>query len=159
MCAKSCPFHVIVHLQRPCKFSCPVDAITYDEHGISVIDDEKCIKCGQCIHKCPFGAIGSKTFIVDVVNAIKSDRPVYAMVAPAVEGQFGADISMASWRNALIKTGFKDMIEVGLGGDMTTMSEAEEWWEAYENGEKKTTSCCPAFVNMIRKHFCLKLLN
>ena len=153
MCAKSCPFHVIVHLQRPCKFSCPVDAITYDEHGISVIDDEKCIKCGQCIHKCPFGAIGSKTFIVDVVNAIKSDRPVYAMVAPAVEGQFGADISMASWRNALIKTGFKDMIEVGLGGDMTTMSEAEEWWEAYENGEKKTTSCCPAFVNMIRKHF------
>ena len=80
MCAKACPFHVIVHLQRPCKFSCPVDAITYDEHGISVIDDEKCIKCGQCIHKCPFGAIGSKTFIVDVINAIKSDRPVYALL-------------------------------------------------------------------------------
>ncbi|MER2234901.1 MAG: [Fe-Fe] hydrogenase large subunit C-terminal domain-containing protein, partial [Candidatus Limivicinus sp.] len=25
--------------------------------------------------------------------------------------------------------------------------------EAFAQGEKKTTSCCPAFVNMIRKHF------
>lgn len=153
MCAKACPFHVIVHLKRPCKFSCPVDAITYDEHGISVIDDEKCIKCGQCIHKCPFGAIGSKTFIVDVINAIKSDRPVYALLAPATEGQFEGNITMASWRKAFKDTGFTDMIEVGLGGDMTTMSEAEEWWEAHEKGEGKTTSCCPGFVNMIRKHF------
>ncbi len=152
LCAKNCPFHVIVHLQRPCKFSCPVDAITYDENGISVIDDEKCIKCGQCIHKCPFGAIGSKTFIVDVINAIKSDRPVYALLAPATEGQFEG-VTMASWRKALKNTGFTDMVEVGLGGDMTTSSEAEEWWEAHEKGEKKTTSCCPAFVNMIRKHF------
>ena len=153
MCAKACPFHVIVHLKRPCKSSCPVDAITYDEHGISVIDDEKCIKCGQCIHKCPFGAIGSKTYIVDVINAIKSDRPVYALVAPAIEGQFENGITMASWRKALKATGFTDMVEVGLGGDMTTSSEAEEWWEAHEKGERKTTSCCPAFVNMIRKHF------
>ena len=36
---------------------------------------------------------------------------------------------------------------------MTTCSEAEEWLEAYRNGEKKTTSCCPGFVNMIRKHY------
>ncbi len=153
MCAKSCPFHVIVHLKRPCKFSCPVDAIHYDEYGLSVIDNDKCIKCGQCIHKCPFGAIGSKTFIVDVINAIKSDRPVYALTAPAIEGQFEGGVTMASWRKALKATGFTDMVEVGLGGDLTTMSEAEEWWEAYQNGEKRTTSCCPAFVNMIRAHF------
>ncbi len=153
MCAKSCPFHVIVHLQRPCKFSCPVDAITYDEYGISVIDESKCIRCGQCIHKCPFGAIGSKTFIVDVIKALKSERPVYAMLAPATEGQFGATRTMSGWRETFKKLGFKDMIEVGLGGDMTTMSEAEEWWEAYEKEEVKTTSCCPGFVNMIRKHF------
>lgn len=153
MCAKSCPYNAIAHLKRPCKFACPVDAITYDEDGISVIDESKCIRCGQCIHKCPFGAIGSKTFIVNVIEAIKSGRPVYAMVAPATEGQFGPDITMASWKEALKKVGFTDMIEVGLGGDLTTMSEAQEWAEAYRNGEKKTTSCCPAFVNMVRKHF------
>lgn len=153
MCAKACPYNAIAHLKRPCKFSCPVDAITYDEYGISVIDDKKCIRCGQCIHKCPFGAIGSKTFIVDVINAIKSDRPVYAMVAPAAEGQFGKDITMASWRDAMKEVGFTDMFEVGAGADMTTMSEAEEWAEAYEKGEKKTTSCCPSFVNMVKNFY------
>ncbi len=153
MCAKACPYNAIAHLKRPCKFACPVGAITYNEQGISVIDDEKCIRCGLCIHKCPFGAIGSKTFILDVINALKSGKKVYGMVAPATEGMFGPDITMASWKEALKKVGFEDMIEVGLGGDMTTQSEAEEWLEAYKAGEKKTTSCCPAFVNMIRKHY------
>ena len=60
---------------------------------------------------------------------------------------------MESWRQAVKKAGFEDLIEAGLGGDMTTCSEAEEWLEAYRNGEKKTTSCCPGFVNMIRKHY------
>ena len=75
------------------------------------------------------------------------------MVAPAVEGQFGPDITPDSWRIALKKAGFEDMIEVSLGGDMTAAAEAAEWAEAFEKGESKTTSCCPAFVNMIRKHF------
>lgn len=153
MCAKACPYNAIAHLKRPCKFSCPVDAITYDERGISVIDESKCIRCGQCIHKCPFGAIASKAYIVDVIEALKSGKPVYAMLAPATEGQYGEKITMASWKKAMKEVGFKDLIEVGLGGDMTTMSEAEEWWEAYNEGEKKTTSCCPGFVNMIQKHF------
>ena len=73
-CADACPYNAIAHLQRPCKFSCPVDAISYDEYGISVIDEEKCIRCGKCIHSCPFGAIGSKTWIVDVINAINSGK-------------------------------------------------------------------------------------
>lgn len=153
MCAKACPYNAIAHLKRPCKFACPVDAITYNDLGISVIDESKCIRCGHCIHKCPFGAIGSKTFILDVIGALKADKKVYGMVAPATEGQFGPDITMESWKIALQKVGFADMIEVGLGGDMTTQSEAEEWLEAYHAGEKKTTSCCPAFVNMIRKHY------
>ena len=49
--------------------------------------------------------------------------------------------------------GFTDLVEVGLGGDMTAAYEAEEWAEAYKNGKKMTTSCCPAFVNMIKKHY------
>ena len=75
------------------------------------------------------------------------------MVAPATEGQFGADITMASWKTALKKVGFADMVEVALGGDMTAAAEAAEWAEAYKEGKKMTTSCCPAFVNMIKQHF------
>ena len=159
MCANACPYNAIAHLERPCKKVCPVDAITYDEYGICVIDENKCIQCGMCIHSCPFGAIGSKTFIVDVINLIRAGKRVVAMIAPAVEGQFGPDITMASWRTALKKIGFADMIEVALGGDMTAAAEAEEWAEAYKQGKKMTTSCCPAFVNMIKQHFPMLLDN
>lgn len=152
-CATACPYNAIAHLKRPCKFSCPVNAITYNEYGISVIDDSKCIRCGKCIHSCPFGAIGSKTSIVDVINALKSGKKVYAMAAPATEGQFGPDITMGSWKKAMKELGFSGFVEVGLGGDMTARAEAEEWVHAYKNNEKKVTSCCPGFVNMIHLHF------
>lgn len=152
-CANACPYNAIAHLERPCKKVCPVDAITYDEFGICVIDEKKCIQCGACIHSCPFGAIATRTFMVDIINLIKAGKRVYAMVAPATEGQFGKDITMASWRTALKKVGFEDMVEVALGGDMTAAAEAAEWAEAYKEGKKMTTSCCPAFVNMIKQHF------
>ena len=126
-CAKACPYNAIADLIRPCKKICPVGAITMDENGICEIDDSKCIKCGHCIHACPFGAIGSKTDIVDVI--------------------------MDSIRTACKKVGFSDMVEVALGGDMTAGAEAKEWLEANKEGKKMTTSCCPAFVNMIKKHY------
>ena len=75
------------------------------------------------------------------------------MAAPATEGQFGDDITMASWKNAMKELGFTDFFDVGLGGDMTAAYESEEWAEAYKAGEKKVTSCCPAFVNMVRLHY------
>ncbi len=152
-CAQACPYNAIAHLKRPCKFSCPVNAITYDEHGISVIDKDKCIRCGKCVHSCPFGAIGSKTSIVQVIEAIKSGKHVYAMTAPATEGQFGDDITMESWRKAMLEVGFTDFYDVSLGGDMTAAYEAEEWAEAYKDGKNKVTSCCPGFVNLVRLHY------
>lgn len=152
-CAAACPYHAIAALKRPCKFACPVNAIEYDEYGICRINDDKCIRCGQCIHRCPFGAIASKSYMVQVINAIKSGKNVYAMAAPATEGQFGPKVTMKSWKKAMKELGFKDFIEVGLGGDLTAKAEAEEWYEAYQNGMKKSTSCCPGFVNMIRKHY------
>ena len=60
---------------------------------------------------------------------------------------------MASWQNAMRELGFTEFVEVGLGGDLTAKSEAQEWLEAYEEGKKKVTSCCPGFVNMVRRHY------
>ena len=153
MCAKACPFEAIVHSERPCRRACPVDAISYDENGLCVIDDEKCVHCGHCIHNCPFGAIGSRIFVVDIIRAIKSGKRVVAMCAPATEGQFGKDIGMGAIRAALKKAGFADMVEVGLGGDMTAAYEAKEWLAAKEEGRKMTTYCCPAFISLLRHHF------
>ena len=154
-CAKACPYNAIADLVRPCMKSCPVDAISVADNGtgIAVINQDKCIQCGSCVHKCPFGAIGSKTFIVDIIKKMRSDIKVFAMLAPATIGQFGADITMASWKKAMKEMGFTDFYDVGLGGDMTAAYEAEEWAEAYKEGNKKVTSCCPAFVNMVRLHY------
>ena len=39
---------------------------------------------------------------------------------------------MHSWRNAMRLLGFKDLVEAGLGGDMTTMAEAEEVFQMWK---------------------------
>ena len=152
-CAEACPYNAIADLMRPCKRSCPVDAISLDDDMIVVIDEEKCISCGQCVVNCPFGAIADKSFMVDVIKLINQGKKVYAMVAPAIEGQFGADVSVGMIRQAIKALGFEDMYEVSLGADFVSKNEAEELAEKLEEGKKMTTSCCPAFVNMIKKHF------
>lgn len=43
-------------LAHPCNEVCPVKAITM-KNGRSVIDQEKCIKCGKCKNICPYDAI------------------------------------------------------------------------------------------------------
>ena len=153
MCANACPYGAIVHLERPCKKACPVGAISYDEYGYCVIDDEKCISCGHCIHSCPFGAITSKSYLPKIIEHIKNGTEVYAMFAPATEGQFGVDVNYDSLRDACIRVGFTDAVEVGLGADLTAAFESMEWAEAKQEGRKMTTSCCPAFINMLKKHF------
>lgn len=43
-------------LAHPCREVCPKDAIKVVQ-GKSVIDQEKCIKCGKCVDQCPYNAI------------------------------------------------------------------------------------------------------
>jgi ferredoxin hydrogenase large subunit len=153
-CSQSCPYNAIADLMRPCKRSCPVDAITMDENNIVVINEDKCINCGACIKDCPFGAISDRSFMVDIIRLMQQlETPVYAMLAPAWEGQFGAHVSVGSMAEALKELGFEGMYEVSLGADLVAASEAEEWADAHKDGKKMTTSCCPAFVKMIRNHY------
>lgn len=153
-CTEACPYNAIADLMRPCKRSCPVDAIIMDENNIVVINEDKCIHCGACIKDCPFGAISDRSFMVDVINIMRNGSiPIYAMTAPAGEGQFGTGVTMGMVSQGLKDMGFNDVYEVALGGDLVAASEAEELAEKYKAGKKMTTSCCPAFVNMIKKHY------
>ena len=151
-CLKACPYHAIVDIERPCKVTCPVDAVQIDENDLAMIDEAKCINCGQCVVACPFGAIGDASMMTNVINSIRTSDNVYAMIAPAIEGQFG-DVTVPQLKEAIKALGFKDCLEVALGADVVAWREAEEVVANIKDGKKTTTSCCPAFVNLIEKHF------
>jgi [FeFe] hydrogenase (group B1/B3) len=44
-------------ISHPCMAVCPTGAISVDKDKHSVIDQEKCIKCGKCVSQCPYHAV------------------------------------------------------------------------------------------------------
>lgn len=152
-CKNACPYNAIADQMRPCKRSCPVDAIKIDEERKAVIDYDKCIMCGRCAIGCPFGAISDKQHMVQVIDAIKSGVRVIAAIAPSIEGQFGENISLGKIKNGLKQLGFFDVYEVALGADMVALHEAHEFNTTIEERGVMTSSCCPSFTNLIKKHF------
>ena len=153
-CAGACPYNAIADLMRPCMRSCEVNAISIGDDKLAVIDNKKCIVCGHCASACPFGAISDMSHITHVIRAIKNpDQVTVAIPAPAAEGQFGPAVTIGKLKTAMKELGFDYVCEVALGGDMVAMNEAKELIERKAEGEKMTTSCCPAFVNLIRKHY------
>ena len=85
--------------------------------------------------------------------AIKSETPVYAILAPAIAGQF-QDMKNTKIRGAFQALGFTDVREVAIGADLCTMEEAKDFLE--EVPEKlpfMATSCCPSWSMMAKKLF------
>ena len=69
-------------LAHPCQSVCPKGAITMVK-GRSVIDQDKCIKCGKCKDVCPYDAICHKERPCQAacgINAIKSDSKGRAVI-------------------------------------------------------------------------------
>lgn len=153
-CADACPYNAIIKQERPCAKACGVDAIGSDEYGRADIDYDKCVSCGMCLVSCPFAAIVDKGQIYQTILAIKSGVPVYAIVAPAIAGQYGPDMKPEKVRPAFQALGFKDVAEVAVGADLCTIQEAKDFLE--EVPEKipfMGTSCCPSWSAMAKKLF------
>ncbi len=147
-CATVCPYGAIINRKRPCQRACKVKAITINDDYAASINYQKCTECGACVYMCPFGAITDKSYILHVVEMLKSDAPVYALVAPAIASQFNY-AKPGQVISGLRALGFHAVVEVALGADMVAMEEARE---LAEKGFL-TSSCCPAFVQYIRSAF------
>ncbi len=155
LCKKECPYNAIAEVIRPCKKVCPTGALTINpDNRMAMIKQEDCTDCGACMKACPFGAISDKSYITNVAEALGGSGEVYAVVAPAIAGQFGAKVSTGMIWEALRKTGFRDVLEAACGADVVALHEGEELVERLESGEGyMTSSCCPGFVNYIEKKF------
>ena len=152
-CAKVCPYSAIVSSKRPCQNACKIKAISMNEDKAACIDNSKCIQCGACVYQCPFGAITDKSYILDVIDLIKKSDSgknynVYAVVAPSIASQFNY-AKLGQVVTGIKDLGFSSVVEAALGADMVAKDEAVE---LAEKGFL-TSSCCPAFVEYIRKRF------
>jgi ferredoxin hydrogenase large subunit len=151
-CKEACPYSAIADLVRPCVKSCPVNAISVDSAKKAFIDESKCIYCGNCIIQCPFGAISDISYIVDVIELLKIQRDIYAVIAPSIAGQFG-DVGLVAIKQALQKLGFADVYEAAAGADLMVWEEAEAFPEFTAKNGFMASSCCPSFVELIEKHY------
>lgn len=127
-----------------------------ESRGKPVEGGGDCVDCGFCIDRCDFGALAEKIEFIPVIRLLRQqESPVYAVVAPAITGQFGENITMGKLRSAFLGMGFADMIEVALFADILTIKEAFEFNRLVKREEDffLTSCCCPVWFNMIRKSY------
>ncbi|MDO4478599.1 MAG: 4Fe-4S dicluster domain-containing protein [Lachnospiraceae bacterium] len=152
-CIGACPYHAIVKQERPCAMACGMKAIGSDQYGRAEIDHKKCVSCGMCLVNCPFSAIVDKGQIYQTITAIKSDTPVYAIVAPAFAGQF-PNLKPEQVRSLFKALGFMEVASVATGADICTIEEAKDFLkEVPDEKPFMATSCCPAWSVMVKNEF------
>ncbi|WP_027633478.1 [Fe-Fe] hydrogenase large subunit C-terminal domain-containing protein [Clostridium hydrogeniformans] len=137
-----------------CINACPFNAILKDPiTKLSYIDMELCTNCGLCVEACDLGHIVDKVEFMPLMELLKSGETVIAAVAPAITGQFGEDVTMDQIREAFMKLGFKDMVEVAFFADMLTIKESVEFNRFVKSKEDLmiTSCCCPMWVGMLKR--------
>jgi [FeFe] hydrogenase (group B1/B3) len=153
-CKETCPYSAIVKYERPCAAACGVNAIDSDYLGRAQINPDRCVSCGNCIVQCPYGAISDKSQIYQLIKSLKKNDHMYAIIAPSFLGQFGPLATPVQIFEGIKQLGFKDVVEVSLGADITTLREAKEFLERVpEEHPYMGTSCCNSWTIMVKKLF------
>ncbi|WP_324824434.1 4Fe-4S dicluster domain-containing protein [Sinanaerobacter sp. ZZT-01] len=117
-------------LAHPCTSVCPVKAISIQD-GKSVIDDDKCIRCGRCVDICPYHAI------------VKFNRPCAAAC--------GVD-AIESDHLGRAKINYDKCVSCGMClvncpfGAIADKSQLFQLIQAIKNGEDVIAAIAPAFV-------------
>ncbi len=134
------------------------------------LNDVVCTNCGQCINRCPTGALVEKNYIEEVFEALyDKDKHVVVQTAPAVRIALGEDLDMPVGERvtgkmvaALKLLGFDSVMDTDFTADLTIMEEGTELLvrlkEALVDGKTDialpmTTSCSPGWIKFIEHKY------
>ena len=134
-----------------------------------------CTNCGQCVNRCPTGALVERTYIDQVWDAIYDpDKHVVVQTGPAVRVALGEDLGYdpgervtGKMVTALRQLGFDSILDTDFTADLTIMEEGTELLtrlkKALVDGDKSVslpmfTSCSPGWIKFI-EHKYPKMLN
>lgn len=129
-----------------------------------------CTNCGQCVNRCPTGALTEKTYIDFVWDAIYDPgKFVVVQTAPAVRVALGEDLGYdpgervtGKMVNALRQLGFDSVLDTDFSADLTIMEEGTELLtrlkKALVDGDKQVslpmfTSCSPGWIKFIEHKY------
>ena len=129
-----------------------------------------CTNCGQCVNRCPTGALVEKTYIDQVWDAIYDpNKHVVVQTAPAVRVALGEDLGYDPGERvtgklvtALKQLGFDSVLDTDFTADLTIMEEGTELLtrlkKALVDGDKTVslplfTSCSPGWIKFIEHKY------
>ncbi len=129
-----------------------------------------CTNCGQCVNRCPTGALVEKTYIDYVWDAIYDpDKHVVVQTAPAVRVALGEDLGYdpgervtGKMVTALRQLGFDSVLDTDFSADLTIMEEGTELLtrlkKALAEGDTSIqfpmfTSCSPGWIKFIEHKY------
>ena len=129
------------------------------------IQETKCTLCGQCVVNCPVGALGEGDDVGYVLDAVENEDIITVVqIAPAVRTAWGEGFGLSKefatakrLVSALRKVGFDYIFDTTFSADLTIMEEGSELLhrlpEIKESGLPMFTSCCPGWVNFVKKEY------
>ena len=130
-----------------------------------LIQETNCTLCGQCVVNCPVGALMERDDVGRGLDAVEEENNITVVqIAPAGrtawgEG-FGLSKDFATAKRlvaGLRRIGFDYIFDTTFSADLTIMEEGSELLdrlpEIKESGLPMFTSCCPGWVNFIKKEY------
>jgi len=131
------------------------------------LSEVACVACGQCIDRCPVGALYENSHIQRVWDALDNpDLHVIVQTAPAVRVAIGEEFGMPAGSlvtdklvAGLRRLGFDKVFDTDFTADLTIMEEGYELLHRIKTGGTLPllTSCSPGWINFI-EHFYPELL-
>lgn len=125
--------------------------------------DVVCVNCGQCINRCPTGALKGNDPAARIWEAIYDPtKHVVVQTAPAVRAAIGEEFGMPAGSRvtgrmvtALKMLGFDRVMDTDFTADLTIMEEGSELIQRVTQGGvlPQLTSCSPGWIKFIEYYY------